>query len=229
MGKYLLTLRGVEKTYPMASGMQRVLKGIDLTVQKGEFCAVLGPSGSGKSTLMNILGCLDVPTKGTYTFMGMETNLLSEGELSRIRNREIGFVFQSFHLLKELSALSNVELPLIYGGMPPHSRRSRAKELRALVGLKDRMHHYPNQLSGGQQQRIAIARALAMNPSLILADEPTGALDAATGSQVMELFHHLHRMGNTILMITHNEALAKETGRILHLYDGVLTGGRHDN
>ncbi|MBE5781099.1 MAG: ABC transporter ATP-binding protein [Clostridiales bacterium] len=229
MGKYLLTLRGVEKTYPMASGMQRVLKGIDLTVQKGEFCAVLGPSGSGKSTLMNILGCLDVPTKGTYTFMGMETNLLSEGELSRIRNREIGFVFQSFHLLKELSALSNVELPLIYGGMPPHSRRSRAKELLALVGLKDRMHHYPNQLSGGQQQRIAIARALAMNPSLILADEPTGALDAATGSQVMELFHHLHRMGNTILMITHNEALAKETGRILHLYDGVLTGGRHDN
>ena len=203
--------------------------GIDLTIQEGEFLSVLGPSGSGKSTLMNIIGCLDTPTSGEYILHGRRVDDLEPDELARIRNREIGFIFQSFQLLPRQDALSNVELPLVYAGMPRQQRRERAAEMLRRVGLENKMDHLPNQLSGGQQQRVAIARALATNPTILLADEPTGALDQKTGHQVMDLFHELHDEGRTIIMITHDRHIAQNASRLVRILDGVLSEGAEDD
>ena len=206
-----------------------VLRGIDLTIQEGEFLSVLGPSGSGKSTLMNIIGCLDTPTSGEYILHGRRVDDLEPDELARIRNREIGFIFQSFQLLPRQDALSNVELPLVYAGMPRQQRRERAAEMLRRVGRENKMDHLPNQLSGGQQQRVAIARALATNPTILLADEPTGALDQKTGHQVMDLFHELHDEGRTIIMITHDRHIAQNASRLVRILDGVLSEGAEDD
>ncbi len=215
----------IVKTYHMGDEEQTVLKHVNLTIDEGEFLSVLGPSGSGKSTLMNIIGCLDTPTSGEYILRGRAIRDLDEGELAQIRSREIGFIFQSFQLLPRLDALRNVELPLIYAGVPQRERTRRAKEMLERVGLENRMHHYARQLSGGQQQRVAIARALAGNPTLLLADEPTGALDQETGKQVMALFGELHREGHTIIMITHDAHIASYAHRTVNVLDGVLTEG----
>ena len=225
MSETILSMRGIVKQYRMGDEIQTVLRGIDLDVKQGEFVAVLGPSGSGKSTLMNIIGCLDTPNKGTYTLHGRDVQGLDESELAQVRSREIGFIFQSFQLLARLDALQNVELPLIYHGMPASERPARARQMLERVGLADKLHHYPNQLSGGQQQRVAIARALANNPTILLADEPTGALDQQTGRQVMGLFHDLNEEGHTIIMITHDIAIARHARRIVRILDGMLTEG----
>ena len=219
-------MTGITKSYWMGDEWSPVLRGIDLTIQKGEFLSVLGPSGSGKSTLMNIIGCLDTPTSGEYILHGRRVDDLEPDELARIRNREIGFIFQSFQLLPRQDALSNVELPLVYAGMPRQQRRERAAEMLRRVGLENKMDHLPNQLSGGQQQRVAIARALATNPTILLADEPTGALDQKTGHQVMDLFHELHDEGRTIIMITHDLNIARHARRVVHIIDGELTEGK---
>ncbi len=215
----------INKFYQMGDEQAHILKDISLTIERGEFLSVLGPSGSGKSTLMNIIGCLDVPTSGEYILNGEETNGLSEKELAGIRSREIGFIFQNHQLLPRLTALKNVELPLIYAGVPGRERKRRAREMLTRVGLEDRMNHYPNQLSGGQCQRVAIARALVGSPSILLADEPTGALDQKTGRQVMELFRELNDEGRTIVMITHDLKIAQNARRVVHIIDGVLTEG----
>ncbi|MCQ2453898.1 MAG: ABC transporter ATP-binding protein [Clostridia bacterium] len=215
----------INKFYQMGDEQAHILKDISLTIERGEFLSVLGPSGSGKSTLMNIIGCLDVPTSGEYILNGEETNGLSEKELAGIRSREIGFIFQNHQLLPRLTALKNVELPLIYAGVPGRERRRRAREMLIRVGLEDRMNHYPNQLSGGQCQRVAIARALVGGPSILLADEPTGALDQKTGRQVMELFRELNDEGRTIVMITHDLKIAQNARRVVHIIDGELTEG----
>ena len=221
----ILSMRQIVKQYPMGDETQTVLRGIDLDVRKGEFVAVLGPSGSGKSTLMNIIGCLDTPTSGTYTLDGRDVGGLNEDELAQVRSREVGFIFQSFQLLPRQTALENVELPLIYSGVPARERKLRAQQMLERVGLSDKPDHYPSQLSGGQQQRVAIARALANRPAILLADEPTGALDQQTGRQVMALFHDLNEEGNTIIMITHDIGIARHARRIVRLLDGVLTEG----
>ena len=218
-------MRKVNKVYRMGDEDSHVLKDIDLTVHEGEYLSVLGPSGSGKSTLMNIIGCLDVATSGEYVLRGRLIEDLTEAELARIRSREIGFIFQNSQLLPRLTAQKNVELPLVYAGVPPRERRRRAKEMLDRVGLSERRDHYPNQLSGGQQQRVAIARALVGNPSILLADEPTGALDQKTGRQVMELFGELSREGRTIIMITHDMNIAAYARRVVHIIDGVLQEG----
>ena len=218
-------MTGITKSYWMGDEWSPVLRGIDLTIQEGEFLSVLGPSGSGKSTLMNIIGCLDTPTSGEYILHGRRVDDLEPDELARIRNREIGFIFQSFQLLPRQDALSNVELPLVYAGMPRQQRRERAAEMLRRVGLENKMDHLPNQLSGGQQQRVAIARALAGNPSILLADEPTGALDQKTGRQVMQLFQELSDEGRTIVMITHDMNIAAHARRVVHIIDGELTEG----
>lgn len=207
----------------MGEESHMVLKGINLKVCSGEFISILGPSGSGKSTMMNIIGCLDTPTSGEYILSGRKIDELDETTLAHIRSKEIGFIFQSFQLLPRLNALKNVELPLIYAGLPSSERKKRAEEMLSRVGLSQKLYHYPNQLSGGQQQRVAIARALSTNPTVLLADEPTGALDQATGHQVMDLFKELHREGHTIIMITHDINIAKNASRIVHLLDGNLT------
>ena len=225
MSEIILSMRGIVKEYVMGSERQQVLRGIDLDVEKGEFVAVLGPSGSGKSTLMNIIGCLDTPTKGQYILHGRDVGGLSEDELALVRSKEIGFIFQSFQLLPRQDAMQNVELPLIYSGVPARERTARAQRMLERVSLHDKLHHYPNQLSGGQQQRVAIARALANNPTILLADEPTGALDQATGHQVMNLFHDLNEEGNTIIMITHDIGIARHAKRIVRILDGELTEG----
>lgn len=219
----LLLMQGICKTYYMGGEDLTVLHHIDLSIRKGEYLSVLGPSGSGKSTLMNIVGCLDTPTKGEYLLDGERIDEMSEKQLAYVRNRKIGFIFQSSQLLPRLDAQKNVELPLIYAGVGPRERAKRAKEVLERVGLSERIHHYPNQLSGGQQQRVAIARALVTNPDILLADEPTGALDQATGRQVMALFDELNREGRTILMITHDLGIAKYARRVVHIIDGVLT------
>ncbi|MBP3637277.1 MAG: ABC transporter ATP-binding protein [Clostridia bacterium] len=221
----MLSMRGITKQYRMGDEMQTVLRGIDLDVEQGEFVAVLGPSGSGKSTLMNIIGCLDTPTSGSYILHGRDVGSLDEEELSSVRNKEIGFIFQSFQLLQRQNAMQNVELPLVYSGMHTHDRTQRAKQMLERVGLSDKLYHYPNQLSGGQQQRVAIARALANHPTILLADEPTGALDQQTGKQVMSLFHDLNEDGNTIIMITHDIGIARHAKRIVRILDGNLTEG----
>ena len=215
----------INKYYQMGEEQAHILKDIDLEIEEGEYLSVLGPSGSGKSTLMNIIGCLDVPTSGRYTLHGRLVDELTEAELARLRSAEIGFVFQNSQLLPRLTAQKNVELPLIYAGVGPKERRRRARELLDRVGLSDRMDHYPNQLSGGQQQRVAIARALAGNPTLLLADEPTGALDQKTGKQMMALFRALNDEGRTIVMITHDMNIAKNARRVVHIIDGELTEG----
>ena len=225
MSNVFFSMRGIVKQYRMGDELQTILKGIDLDIDEGEFLSVLGPSGSGKSTLMNIIGCLDTPTSGTYILHGRTIRDLDEKELARIRCREIGFIFQQFQLLPRLDAMGNVELPLIYAGVPPRERRRRAEEMLVRVGLQDKMHHNRNQLSGGQQQRVAIARALATNPTILLADEPTGALDQTTGEQVMELFEALHDEGRTIVMITHDLKIARHGSRIVNILDGVLSEG----
>ena len=222
-------MKGITKAYWMGDEWSPVLKGIDLDIEQGEFLSVLGPSGSGKSTLMNIIGCLDTPTSGEYILHGRRVDDLEQDELARIRNREIGFIFQSFQLLPRQDALSNVELPLIYAGMPPAKRRKRAEEMLGRVGLSEKMYHMPNQLSGGQQQRVAIARALATNPSILLADEPTGALDQKTGRQVMQLFRELHDEGRTIIMITHDRTIAQNASRMVRILDGELSEGGADD
>ena len=222
-------MTGITKSYWMGDEWSPVLRGIDLTIREGEFLSVLGPSGSGKSTLMNIIGCLDTPTSGEYILHGRRVDDLEPDELARIRNREIGFIFQSFQLLPRQDALSNVELPLVYAGMPRQQRRERAAEMLRRVGLENKMDHLPNQLSGGQQQRVAIARALATNPTILLADEPTGALDQKTGHQVMDLFHELHDEGRTIIMITHDRHIAQNASRLVRILDGVLSEGAEDD
>ena len=219
----LLLMQGICKTYYVGGEDLTVLHHIDLSIRKGEYLSVLGPSGSGKSTLMNIVGCLDTPTKGEYLLDGERIDEMSEKQLAYVRNRKIGFIFQSSQLLLRLDAQKNVELPLIYAGVGPRERAKRAKEVLERVGLSERIHHYPNQLSGGQQQRVAIARALVTNPDILLADEPTGALDQATGRQVMALFDELNREDRTILMITHDLGIAKYARRVVHIIDGVLT------
>jgi putative ABC transport system ATP-binding protein len=221
----ILDMHGIVKEYPMGEEVSVVLKGIDLQVKRGEFLAVLGPSGSGKSTLMNIIGCLDTPTSGEYYLSGRHIADMSETELAGIRSKEIGFIFQSFYLLQRQDALENVELPLIYAGKSESECKKRAEEMLIRVGLEDKMHHYPNQLSGGQQQRVAIARAIANNPTILLADEPTGALDQATGRQVMEIFHKLNEEGRTIIMITHDANIAAHARRIVRILDGNLLEG----
>ena len=226
LSKTLIEMARVSKTYQLGDEPQTVLKEIDLKVVEGEFISILGPSGSGKSTLMNIIGCLDVPTSGAYELVGQEINELDENQMAEIRSKEIGFIFQSFYLLPRLTALQNVELPLIYSNVPRKERLERAKQMLEKVGLKERLNHYPNQLSGGQQQRVAIARALCTNPSILLADEPTGALDQKTGRAVMDLFKELHAEGRTIIMITHDEKIAQEATRIVRILDGeIMEGG----
>src|ERR1700759_1000089 len=210
------------KVYEMGSEQVRALNGVDLTIRKGEYVAIMGPSGSGKSTLMNLIGCLDSPSRGTYTLNGHRVSDLNDDELARIRNREIGFVFQTFNLLARATALHNVELPLIYNGTPSGERIERAKAALSAVNLEERMNHRPNELSGGQRQRVAIARALINRPSIILADEPTGNLDSKTGDEIMALFDELHAHGNTIVLVTHEPDIAEFAHRIVHIRDGVI-------
>lgn len=217
----------VKKFYVETPNELTILKGMSFTVEEGEFISIVGQSGSGKSTLMNIIGALDHPTAGDYRLSGEDLGAMKGNKLSDIRNRRIGFVFQTFNLISRTSALRNVELPMLYGAVPAAKRIARAKELLELVGMGDRMKHLPSELSGGQKQRVAIARAMAMDPDIILADEPTGALDSETGRLVMDLFHRLHKeQGKTIVLITHNSELAEETGRIITISDGRIVGDR---
>ncbi len=221
----LLEMHDIRKEVQRASERILILRGLDLAVDEGDYLAIMGPSGSGKTTLLNLIGCLDVPTAGSYTFAGRDVTACSPKELSRLRNRDIGFVFQSFHLLPKLTALDNVALPLLYGGVRKAERRRRAQEALERVGLADRMNHRPDQLSGGQSQRVAIARAVVTNPRLVLADEPTGALDSASGQAIMELFDDLHRDGATIVMITHDADVARCADSVMHLRDGLFVEG----
>lgn len=219
----IIDMKGIVKKYYIGEPNElEILHGIDLKVYDGEFVAIVGESGSGKSTLMNIIGALDRPTEGEYYFNGVDISKLSDKKLSKIRNSTIGFVFQNFNLIPRTSALKNVELPMVYGKVPKKERISRAKELLDMVEMSSRYDHNPNELSGGQKQRVAIARAMANNPSIILADEPTGALDSKTGRTIMDLFHDLHSQGKTIVLITHNPELAKETERIVTISDGNI-------
>ncbi|MGQ9633021.1 MAG: ABC transporter ATP-binding protein [Bryobacteraceae bacterium] len=210
------------KTYVMGDQEIHAVSGVDLTIHRGEYVAIMGPSGSGKSTLMNLIGCLDTPTSGEYYINGQLVSDLSDDELARIRNKEIGFVFQTFNLLPRATALHNVELPLIYAGMPAEARLERAKEALRMVDLESRMYHKPSELSGGQRQRVAIARALVNNPSILLADEPTGNLDSATGNEIMGLFDVLHKQGNTIVLVTHEHDIAMYAHRVIHVRDGKV-------
>ncbi len=223
----MIRMEQVEKTYRTGPLSVPVLKGLDLTVEEGEFVAIMGPSGSGKSTLMHLIGCLDRPTKGRYLLNGRDVSEAGEAELAHIRNRWIGFVFQQFHLLPRMTAKRNVELPLIYAGVPKKERERRAEEALHRVGLGDRMEHRPSELSGGQQQRVAIARALVNQPLLLLADEPTGALDTVSGQRIMDLFAELHREGRTVVLITHDPEVAARAERRVLLRDGRIVGEDH--
>jgi putative ABC transport system ATP-binding protein len=210
------------RTYQMGAEEIHALRGISFDIHKGEYVAVMGPSGSGKSTLMNLIGCLDTPTKGRYVLRGKVVSEMDDDELAAVRNREIGFVFQTFNLLPRATALHNVELPLVYAGIPKEKRLEQAKHALEMVDLGDRMSHKPNELSGGQRQRVAVARALVMQPSILLADEPTGNLDSATGEEIMRLFGRLHDQGNTIILVTHEKDIADHAHRTIHIRDGKI-------
>jgi putative ABC transport system ATP-binding protein len=218
----LIELRDIRRIYRMGTQEVRALDGITLDIHQGDYASIIGPSGSGKSTLMHLLGCLDIPTSGTITIDGIDASRASATKLSRIRNEKIGFVFQTFNLLPKLSVQENVELPLVYAGLGSSERRRKAQMALEAVGLADRMKHRPNELSGGQNQRVAIARALVNDPKLLLADEPTGALDSATGEQIMRLFRELSSRGNTVLIVTHDPDIANETNRRIHIRDGRI-------
>ncbi len=218
----LIQLKNIIKIYEIGTVKVEALRGVNLQIDKNEYVAIMGPSGSGKSTLMNILGCLDTATQGEYFLNGINVSDMDDDQLAEIRNREIGFVFQTFNLLPRATALHNVELPLIYNGTPASQRKKLAMTALEKVGLADRMHHKPNELSGGQRQRVAIARALVNNPSIILADEPTGNLDSRTGDEIMEIFEDLHEAGNTIILVTHEEYIAEHSNRIIRLRDGLI-------
>lgn len=222
MSKGIIHLEGIRKKYIMGTHTLEVLKGLSLDIFKNEFVALMGPSGSGKSTLMNILGCLDSPTAGTYILNGHDVSRMQDTALARVRNMEIGFVFQQFNLLPRQTAAENVALPLIYAGVPQKERMERAHAVLSKVGLADRSHHKPNEMSGGQIQRVAIARALVNNPSLILADEPTGNLDTRTSYEIMQLFSKIHEGGNTVVLVTHEEDIAAYAHRVIRLRDGVV-------
>lgn len=225
----LIDIRGIQKVYKVGHEMVYALQNVDLDITRGEYVALMGPSGSGKSTLMNILGCLDSFTKGTYVLNGTNVSSMSENELAEVRNKEIGFVFQTFNLLPRMSALENVALPLVYAGWSKKDRLERAEVVLTQVGLKDRMKHRPNELSGGQRQRVAIARGLVNNPSILLADEPTGNLDTKTSVEIMHLFREIHANGNTIILVTHEEDIALNAKRIVRLRDGLIeTDGLND-
>ncbi len=219
----IVEMHDIVKDYATGKNVTHVLRGVNLSVEEGEYLAIMGPSGSGKSTLMNILGFLDVPTSGTYLFDGQDMANSTDNQLADVRNKDIGFVFQSFHLLPKLTALDNAALPLLYGNVAKQERRDRAAEALKTVGLEERMNHLPTELSGGQQQRVAIARAIVGNPKLLLADEPTGALDSESGRMILELFRGLHEAGSTIIMITHDRKVAEHADRIVYIYDGMLT------
>ncbi len=218
----LIEVTNLKKTYQLGDIEVPAVRGIDMSIDKNEYLAIMGPSGSGKSTLMNIIGCLDVPTEGSYILDSKDVSKLNDDELAEIRNRKIGFVFQTFNLLPRADALHNVELPLIYSGLPRAKRKEMAEAALDKVGLGDRMHHKPNELSGGERQRVAIARALVNNPAIILADEPTGNLDSNTGEEIMEIFEQLHAGGNTIILITHEEYIANHSNRVVRLLDGLI-------
>jgi len=222
MTEEILKMQNINKSYYMGGKELEILHDINLTIHAGEFVSLLGPSGSGKTTMMNIIGCLDVATTGNYLLSGNDIDNLNEVELAKVRNKEIGFVFQSFQLLARLTALQNVELPLIYAGVSSAERKRRAKEMLTRVGLGEKIRNHPNQLSGGEQQRVAIARALVTEPTILLADEPTGALDQKTGAQVMELFEEINREGRTIIMITHDTLIASHAKRVINILDGYL-------
>lgn len=222
MSKTIIEIKGITRDFPLGNEIVYVLKGIDLHINKGEYVALMGPSGSGKSTLMNILGCLDTPTAGSYVLNGKDVSKMEDDELAEIRNKEIGFVFQTFNLLPRTTALDNVALPMVYAGHGKDDRNKRSTEVLTQVGLADRMDHKPNQLSGGQRQRVAVARALVNHPSIILADEPTGNLDSKTSEEIMKLFGEIHENGNTVILVTHEEDVAKHAHRIIRLKDGII-------
>ena len=227
MSEPVIRTVGLTRDYPMGAETVRALRGVDLEIPANEYVAIMGPSGSGKSTLMNLIGCLDTPTAGQYWLAGLEVSRMTDDELARVRNRQIGFVFQTFNLLPRASALHNVELPLVYAGLPSRERRQRAERALASVGLADRMGHKPAELSGGQRQRVAIARALVTEPSIILADEPTGNLDSTTSEEIMKIFEELHRSrGQTIVMVTHEADIARHAARVVTLHDGVISSDK---
>ncbi len=218
----VIELRDITRDFPLGHEIIKVLKGINLDIERGEYVAFMGPSGSGKSTLMNLLGCLDTPTSGNYILNGKDVSKMSDDELAEIRNKEIGFVFQTFNLLPRTTALENVALPMVYAGASKSARTERATEVLKNVGLADRMDHKPNQLSGGQRQRVAVGRALVNSPSIILADEPTGNLDSKTSLEIMHLFDEIHQAGNTVIVVTHEEEVAKHAHRVIRLKDGII-------
>jgi len=222
MQPVIISLKNITRHYPMGDQIIQALQGVDVTIQKGEYVAIMGPSGSGKSTLMNIIGGLDTPTSGQYVLNGTDVSHMNDEKLAEIRNKEIGFVFQTFNLLPRYNALDNVILPLIYGGVAKHERTERGENALKEVGLTDRKHHKPNELSGGQRQRVAVARALINKPSIILADEPTGNLDSKTSVDIMRLFNEIHTKGNTIILVTHEEDIALHAHRIVRLRDGKI-------
>ena len=219
---WIIVTRGIKREYDMGGEIVRALRGVDLAIQRNEYVAIMGPSGSGKSTLMNVIGCLDTPSEGEYWLNGTRVSSMSDDELARVRNKEIGFVFQTFNLLPRATALHNVELPLVYAGVSGDERKRRAREALARVQLDDRMHHRPNELSGGQRQRVAIARALVNNPSILLADEPTGNLDSTTSEEIMRVFESLAAQGQTVIMVTHEPDIAQHARRIVVLRDGLI-------